>query len=118
MFNGVFWWVNKNTNELHYEIEKSYDLNANVYHVDDGFIKPEVMLQDADTPGTNTYRISVYDKFHNRVAVKLRLTAVGAITFDDNTKSRMVDTLTTDDLQIPLIVTGSAENYIQVEVVG
>lgn len=118
LFNGVFWWVNKNTNELHYEIEKYYDLNANVYNVDDGFIKPEVMLQDADTPGTNTYRISVYDKFHNRVAVKLRLTAVGAITFDDSAKSRMVDTLTTDDLQIPLIVTGSAENYIQVEVVG
>ena len=118
LFNGVFWWVNKNTNELNYEIEKYYDLNANVYNVDDGFIKPEVMLQDADTPGTNTYRISVYDKFHNRVAVKLRLTAVGAITFNDNTKSKIVDTLTTDDLQIPLIVTGSAENYIQVEVVG
>lgn len=118
LFNGVFWWVNKNTNELNYEIEKYYDLNANVYNVDDGFIKPEVMLQDADTPGTNTYRISVYDKFHNRVAVKLRLTAVGAITFDDNMKTRIVDTLTTDDLQIPLIVTGSAENYIQVEVVG
>lgn len=118
LFNGVFWWVNKNTNELHYEIEKYYDLNANVYNVDDGFIKPEVMLQDADTPGTNTYRISVYDKFHNRVAIKLRLTAVGAIAFDDNTKTRTVDTLTTDDLQIPLIVTGSAENYIQVEVVG
>ena len=118
LFNGVLWWVNKNTNELHYEIEKYYDLNANVYNVDDGFIKPEVMLQDANTPGANTYRISVYDKSHHRVAMKLRLTAVGAITFDDNTKSKMIDTLTTDDLQIPLIVTGSAENYIQVEIVG
>lgn len=118
LINGTIWWVNYNTNELHCETESYYELNSKIYTVEDRFEKDDVVLADPNTTSSNNYKISVYDQNHNRVSIKVRLVAVGAIKFDDNGTTKIVETSTSEDLTVPITVYGAAENYIKVELVS
>ena len=117
LIDGTIWWVNYDTNELHYEMESYYGLNSRI-HVEDRFEKDDVVLADPDTPSSNNYKISIYDQNRNRVSIKVRLVAVGAIKFDDNETTKIIETSTSEDITVPITVYGAAENYIKVELVG
>ena len=86
--------------------------------MEDRFEKDDVVLADPNTTSSNNYKISVYDQNHNRVSIKVRLVAVGAIKFDDNGTTRIIETSTTEDTNVPITVHGAAENYIKVELVS
>ena len=117
LINGIFWWINGTTREIHYELDQFYKMASDEYTVRDEFAKSDVMIVDSNTPGSNVYKISVYNKDNQRVSVKLQLTAIGAITFEDNTTKKVIQTSTTEDLEIPIVVTGASENRIQVEMI-
>ena len=118
LIDGTIWWVNQETNELHCETESYYELNSRIYTVEDRFEKDDVVLTDPNTPASNNYKISVYAQNRNRVSIKVRLVAVGAIKFDDNETTKIIETSTSEDITVPITVYGAAENYIKVELVG
>lgn len=105
-YNGIYWWVNKTTSELNYEIE------GNVLRVEARFEQSEVQLESALQPVDTRYYISVYDADDDRVAVKVKLTCKGVITFTDGSTTKDIVTNTGADYAVGVKVTNAGESFI------
>lgn len=110
-YNGIYWWLNYATNELNYETE------TNTLTIVDSFEFDNVSLENTDNPGTNTYKISVYNSEKKRVAKNLKLECQGAITFDNDLKTKQITTSVDDDISLTIKVVNGGNNFIKATIV-
>lgn len=110
-YNGIYWWVNKSTSALNYEIE------TNTLEIKDSYEFDEVTLENPETPGSNTYKISIYNSDKQRVVKNVKLECQGPITFDNDSKEKVVSTSADNDLSLALKVINAGESFIKVTIV-
>ena len=111
-YNGCIWWVNKSTNELHYEIEDSTKtivakLDKSVYQLSN-----ESDHQDA------TYSIEVVDGTNKRLASRVELVCGGPAEFPDGTKTKTITTSASALHYETIKITGSGKPRVTAKILS